>query len=260
MKFRLLVLLMASNVFAAKPWELLSQGAADENPTRRALAIAALGTVPTAQAERLVEAALKDKDSVVRLSAVSALAERKSRAAIPKLRATLDDDVAEVSFSAAKALWEMGDRSGKYVLKEVLAGERKQSAGFIKRQVQDAKLTMHSPKKLVWMGAKEGAGFLFGPLGYGLGMVEAMTKDTAASARALSATLLAQDRNSVEELEDALYDKSPLVRAAAAKALGGFNNRALIPTLEALLEDKHDAARYMAAASILRIGRGAVKL
>src|SRR5207244_366454 len=219
------------NVFAANPWALLTQGAADENSTRRALAIAALGTVPTAQAERLVESALKDKDSIVRLSAVSALAERKSRAAIPKLRAALDDDAAEVSFSAAKALWEMGDRSGKYVLAEVLAGERKQSAGFMKQQVRDAKLTMHSPKKLAWMGAKERAGFLFGQLGYGLDIVEGMTKDTSASARALSATLLAKDRNSLAELEDALDDKSPLVRAAAAKAPGGFNNRAAITKL-----------------------------
>ncbi len=137
------------------------------------------------------------------------------------------------------------------------AARRIQSAGFMKQQVRDAKLTMHSPKKLAWMGAKEGAGFLFGRLGYGLDMVEGMTKDTSASARALSATLLAKDRNSLAELEDALDDKSPLLRAAAAKALGGFNNRAAITKLEALLEDKRDAARYMASSSILRIGRGA---
>ena len=139
------------------------------------------------------------------------------------------------------------------------AARRIQSAGFMKQQVRDAKLTMHSPKKLAWMGAKEGAGFLFGPIGYGLDMVEGMTKDTSASARALSATLLAKDRNSLAELEDALDDKSPLVRAAAAKALGGFNNRAAITKLEALLEDKRDAAWYMAASSILRIGRGAAR-
>src|SRR6266478_4985586 len=65
---------MASHVFAANPWELLTEGSADENSTKRALAIAALGTVPTARAEKLVEAALMDKNSTVRLSAVSALA------------------------------------------------------------------------------------------------------------------------------------------------------------------------------------------
>ena len=65
---------MASHVFAANPWELLTEGAADENSTKRTLAIAALGTVLTARAEKLEEAALKDKNSTVRLSAVSALA------------------------------------------------------------------------------------------------------------------------------------------------------------------------------------------
>src|SRR5436189_716708 len=126
----------------------------------------------------------------------------------------------------------------------------------MKQQVRDAKLTMHSPKKLAWMGAKEGAGFLFGPLGYGLGMVEGMTKDSSASARALAVTLLARDRSSLARLEDALEDKSPVVRAAAARALGGFGSRAAIPKLEPLLEDKQDGPKYMAAAAIVRIGRG----
>ena len=40
---------------------------------------------------------------------------------------------------------------------------------------------------------------------------------------------------------------------AAAKALGGFADRGLIPKIEPLLEDKQDAVRYMAAASIVRL-------
>jgi HEAT repeat protein len=122
--------------------------------------------------------------------------------------------------------------------------------------MRGAKSTMRSPKKLAWLGAKEGAGFLFGPLGFGLGLVEGMTKDSAASARALSATLLARDRSSQMELEDALDDKSPLVRAAAARSLGGFANRTVIPKLQPLLEDKQEGPRYMAAAAILRLERG----
>ena len=149
----------------------------------------------------------------------------------------------------------MGDHSGRAVLVEVMAGEKKDSPGFLKKQVRDAKSTLHSPRKLVWMGAKEGAGFLFGPLGYGLGMVEGMTRDSSASARALSVTLLARDRSSLEKLEGALEDKSPLVRAAAAKALGGSGNRAVVPKLKPLLEDKQDGPRYMAAAAIVRIGK-----
>jgi HEAT repeat protein len=239
----------------AGAWETLTRGAAEENAMKRAAAVAALGTIRTARAEKLVEAAMSDKDSTVRLTAVSALAERKSRSAIPKLKVALEDDAGEVSFSAAKALWDLGDHSGRDLLVAVLAGDQKQSPGFIRKSVKDAKATMHNRKKLVWMGAKEGAGFLFGPLGYGMGVAEEMTKDSAAPARAVSAALLAQDKAEivVDELTDALGDKSPLVRAAAAKALGGFGNRSLIAKIEPLLEDKHDGVRYMAAASIMRL-------
>src|SRR5436189_4624832 len=119
----------------------------------------------------------------------------------------------------------------------------------MKQQVRDAKLTMHSPKKLAWMGAKEGAGFLFGPLGYGLDMVEGMTKDSSAPARALSVALLGAEKTTgaADALTAALDDKSPLVRMAGAKALGGFADRTLVSKLEAILEDKNAAVRYMAA-------------
>ena len=240
----------------------MTQGAAHDDSSKRAHAIVALGTIRTPQAERLVLAALDDKPSTVRLAAVGTLGEQKTRAAIPKLRVALDDEAAEVSFLAAKALWDMGDRSGLELLGDVLAGERKTSPGFVKKQVRGAKATLRSPKKLIWMGAKQGGGFLFGPLGFGLGMAEGITSDSSAPARALSAMLLGQSRDpgSRAELEDGLDDKSPLVRAAVAKSLGGFPDRALIPKLEPLLDDKHEAVRYMAAASIVRIEKGRTRV
>src|SRR5207253_6823025 len=122
MRFVLLPFLFALHMFAASPWELLTQGAAEENSTKRAQAIGALGTVRTSQAEKLVEAALSDKDSLVRLTAVTAIADRRSRSAIPKLRAALDDEAGEISFTAAKALWGLGDHSGKELLTGVLWG------------------------------------------------------------------------------------------------------------------------------------------
>jgi HEAT repeat protein len=250
----------AQTLTAADPtavWGILKDGAADTNAIRRAQAIAALATVQTPESEKLVKSAVTDKDYIVRLSAVSGLAERKSRATIPMLKLALDDETAEVSFTAAKALWEMGDHSGKEILAEVLAGERKQSPGFIKQEIREAKATMHNRKALVWMGAKEGAGLLFGPLGAGLGVMEMAMKDGSAPARVLSVTLLAQDKDvqSLADLKDALFDKSPLVKLAAAKALGGFTDRTVVPALEPLLEEKNDALRYMAAASILRAGK-----
>lgn len=242
-------------------WATLQEGAAEQNPYKRAPAIAAIGTIRTPEAGKLIDAALADKDVIVRLAAAGALAERKSRADIPKLRRALEDESGEVSFTAAKALWDMGDRSGRELLEEMLNGERKQSPGFIKQQIREAKSTLHNRKELIWMGAKEGAGFLFGPLGTGLGVMEMVLKDNAASARALSATMLGQtkDAQSVAYLGDALRDKSPLVRLAAAKALGGFTGPTVSAKLEAAADDKTDAVRYMVAASLVRIGKGVTK-
>jgi HEAT repeat protein len=236
---------------------MLTSAAAEDSPYKRVPAIVALGTIQSAEADKLVVAALKDKEVFVRFAAVNALAERKSRADIPKLKIALEDQAGEVSFTAAKALWELGDRSGKEVLEEVLDGDLKQSGGFVKEQIKSAKSTAHDRKALVWMGAKEGAGFLFGPLGTGLGVVEQMTKDGSAMARIQSATLLAQVKDSwtIADLGNALSDKNPLVRVVAARLLGGFSDPTVRPKLVLLLQDKSEAVRYMAAASIVRIDR-----
>jgi HEAT repeat protein len=237
-------------------WQILTEGAAESSGYKRSEAISALGTIRSAEADKFVAAALADKDIMVRLAAVSALAERKSRADSPTLRKALNDESGEVSFIAARALWEMGDRSGRDVLEEVMFGEQKKP-GFIKKQIRGAKATAHDRKGLVWLGAREGAGFLFGPLGAGLGLMEQAMKDDAAQARVLSATLLAQERGpeAIGLLGEALVDKNPLVRAVAAKLLGGFSGPSVRGKLEPLLEDKNDTVRYMAAASIVRIGR-----
>jgi HEAT repeat protein len=239
-------------------WETLTEAAAEDNPYRRAPAITALATIRSSEADKLVKTALKDKEVIVRLAAVGALADRKSHADIPNLKMALEDESGEVSFTAARALWELGDHSGREILEEVLEGERKQSPGFIKGQIRGAKATLHNRKELIWMGAKEGAGFLFGPLGTGLGVMEMVLKDSAAPARALSATMLGQmkDAQSIAYLGDALYDKSPLVRVAAAKALGGINDPTVPPKLEAVVDDKTDAVRYMVAASLVRLENG----
>jgi HEAT repeat protein len=266
MRYRLLCLWILASclLYAAdsqKVWEILTDGAAESSPYKRSPAISALGTIPTPAARKLVDAALVDKEILVRLAAVSAIAERKSRADIPRLKIALDDDSGEVSFIAARALWEMSDHAGRELLEELLAGERKPSTGFIKQQIQGAKATMHNRKELIWLGAKEGAGFLFGPLGTGLGVMQMVMKDGAAPERALSATMLGEikDAESIAYLGDALFDKSPLVRAAAAKALGGINDPTVPPKLEKVLDDKVDAVRYMVAASLLRTDKSKLK-
>jgi HEAT repeat protein len=215
--------------------------------------VAAIGTIRLPRANKMVETALADKDPGVRLAAVSALAERKSLTFAPQLKKALEDETAEISFTAARALWDLGDRGGKDLLLAVLAGERKQSEGFLTQSMRDAKTTLRSPRKLVWMGAKQGAGFLFGPLGFGLGMVENLTTDESAPARALAPQLLVKDPAARDDVIAALDDKSPLVRGAVLQALAGAGNAGWIPRIQPLLDDKQDDVRYMAAAAIVRL-------
>ena len=259
MRLILCTVVLTAQVLAAAnspAWQMLTEGAAEESGYKRAPAISALTTIRSLEADKLVVAALADKDLLVRFAAVSGLADRKLRTDIPKLKRVLDDESGEVSFLAAKALWELGDRSGMDILEEVLFGEQKKP-GFVKSQIRGAKATAHNRKALVWMGAKEGAGFLFGPLGAGVGVMEQIMKDSSAPERMLAATLLAQERGpaAIGDLSEALVDKNPLVRTTAAKLLGGFNSPTVRPKLQPLLEDKSDAVRYMAAASIVRIER-----
>lgn len=235
---------------------MLTAGANSHTLARRQEALAALGTMgANRRAVRLVEAALSDKDPSVRQLAAQNLGEMHARSSIPKLKAALDDESAEVSFAAARSLWQMGDHSGRDVFMQILAGDRSSSSGMVKGQVQNAKKQLQDPRALAIIGAKEAAGSLFGPAGWGIKIVEEVTKDRSASARAMSAALLGRDPTpeALQELDDALGEKNWLIRSAAAQALGGTGRREQVALLEPLLEDQKPAVRYMAAASILRL-------
>jgi HEAT repeat protein len=207
------------------------------------------------KAVSLVESLLRDKDSEVRAVAAAALAEMNSRRSIPALRRALGDTSAVVRFAAAKSLWQLGDYSGREILTGVPQGESSPSDGVIKSNLRDANKKLHNPRELALAGLNAASG-LFGPFSYGLTMAEQFATDKSASARALSASLLASDRNpaSLRELQDALQDKNSAVRVAVVKALGHHPCRSVLEDLHSLLEeDKDDAVKYMAAASILRI-------
>jgi HEAT repeat protein len=77
----------------------------------------------------------------------------------------------------------------------------------------------------------------------------------AAPARAISALLLADDANedAREVLREALQDKSWIVRAAAAEALGVHGSLNDIETLAPLLSDQENKVRHRAAAAIIRV-------
>lgn len=244
---------------AAEPdhaWTVLTRGVAEPSVVKRSQAIAALGTMQgVPRAVDLLEPRLADKDWSIRQAAVIALGELKSRSSIPKLQNALKDETPDVSFTAAKALWDMGDQSGRDLFREILAGERSTSPGFVKGSIRDAKIKMHDRTALAMMGLKEGAGYALGPFSMGIVVVEDLVKDSGAPARTLCASLLGADTDpgSLSQLEEALTDKNWTVRVAVAKALGSRASKASLPKLEERLGDDHDAVRYMAAASIIRL-------
>jgi hypothetical protein len=237
-------------------WEVLTAGVTDEKPSKRVEAIVGAGSIgPLKKAAQLVQSGLSDKDASVRQVAAATLGEMRARMSIPKLRESLDDKAPEVSFAAARSLWLLGDHSGRDIFIEVLSGERSASEGVVKSKLRKAQKEFHNPAALALIGAKEAAGALFGPLGWGISAVEELVKDKSASAQVLAASLLGTDRSpdAIRELDDALADKNWTVRAAAARALAGTRLRTQIPKLEPLLEDDKDAVRYAAAASIVRL-------
>jgi len=126
--------------------------------------------------------------------------------------------------------------------------------------VRDAKNKLHNPAALARLGINEAAGQL-GPFSMGVWFAEELMKDKGATARTLSARLLATDPDprSVQELENNLDDKSAAVRAAVARAVGQRGGPTDIPRLEPVLNDGNEGVRLMAAAAIVRLSEPAAK-
>lgn len=258
-----LILLLALQTNAAADVDLaaklLTEAAEDKNALRRKQAMAALenaGAHPKAVA--LAEAGLSDKDVDVRQTAAIALGGMRSRRSMPKLRKALDDEAPEVIFAAAQALWVMGDRTGRDIFVEALAGDRSDSSGAMKGAMRDARRRIRNPGALALIGVRQGAGMLLGPFSLGINVFEELVKDGGASARTLSAALLSKDTDpaTIYSLEAGLNDKNWIVRSAAAKALAERGSRKSSGKIAALLTDEKEGARLVAAACLLRLSRG----
>jgi HEAT repeat protein len=245
----------AANDPSAEAWQMLNEALNGNDAAKRTEAVSALSVAGPSAPIPVLEKLLQDHEPSVRQAAVVALGELKSRRSMPKLRRALDDEDAEVSFSAARVLWEMGDRSGRMVLIEVLAGERTATQGAAQGQIQGFKKKLKNPAALALFGIKQSG--VLGPFGIGLSLAEELRKDKSASARILAADALAKDRDaaSAQELEDALGDKNWAVRAMAAQSVAKRNYRHSIPALRDLLADKNEVVKYTAAAAIVRLTR-----
>jgi len=250
---------------SAEAWSILHEGAASHSLRKRTDAIVALSSMQgDPGAIKLIEAGLADKNLDVRRIAAAALGNMDAKEAIPALKKATDDSDPTVSFAAAEALWKMGDRSGAEIFYAVVLGNRHAAHGPVSSNIEDAKKTLHDPKALALIGINEGSGALLGPFSEGITIAEVLAKDRSSSSRALSATLLGQHPTPDAEkiLVDALADKNVAVRAAAARALGGFDDPALIKRLAPLMDAKGtplikpvDSVRYMASAAIIRLLR-----
>ncbi len=244
-------------------WDLLETGSKSENLRKRTDVIAALSSMEgDAKAVRLLETALDDKHAAVRRIAAASLGTMDAREAIPYLQKSTNDRDAGVSFAAAEALWKMGDLSGATIFYAVMLGNRHVAKGFVSDQINTAWNEVHNPSALADIGIGEASGALLGPFAEGVTIARELARDRGAPAQALSATLLGEHPNPDAEkiLVDTLQDRNLAVRAAVAKALGGFDDPALIPHLAPLLVEKGtpvlrqvDALHFMAAAAIIRI-------
>ena len=242
----------------AASWDVLKDGALDNDVEHRKNAVAAAGTIgPDPQAVQTVRIALRDKDAQVRQIAAATLGQMGAKTAIPDLKAALDD-TPEVSFTAAKALWDLGDETGREIFQQVLEGERTNAPGKLHGAVKDAKKKL-TPGQMTLMGTKEAAGAMLGPASLGITAVQeaikTAKKDTGAGGRSIAAEVLAKDPDpyALVLLEWALSDDNWGVRVAVAKAVGERGNQGSVAKLLPLLNDDRHAVRYMAAAAIIKV-------
>ncbi len=247
---------------AEHSWTLLSETVAPtQHSEQRIEALAALGSMGNdPRAAKLIATSMTDKDLDVRTGAVLAAGENKNPRLLPDLRKALDDAEPVVAYTAAVTLWKLHDHSGADLLTEVADGDRPAGPGLFKGARHSAARTLHNPAALATLGATQGAGLLLGPFGVGVSAYEYARKNGGNSARAVAIDLVAELHTPAvhQELMEALSDKDPVVRAAAAKALGHWSDHATAVALAALLDDSKLPVRLAAAASYLRIaGTGA---
>jgi len=237
-------------------WGAINKGLNDGDPEHRVHAVVAVGTIgPTPEAIKVIETALRhDKATVVRQAAAVTLGDIKASTAIPSLESALDDNP-EVSFAAAKALQSMGNTSGRWILEEVLEGERTDRPTAVHGAIRKAKQKLHNPTQLALMGAKEATGQFLGPASMSITVGQMALKDGGSPGRTAAVAAIAKDPDPyvVTLLEWALADKSWAVRAAVVKALGERGNQNTISKLLPLLRDDRDLVRSLAAAAVIRL-------
>jgi HEAT repeat protein len=242
-------------------WSMLDTAQANTTPKGEQIridAVVALGTLGDfPRAVGWLSTALKDPDRYVRLAAVTGMGTSKQAVFLPQLKQALDDAAPEVSFAAAVSLWKMNDKSGEHVLQAVAEGDRKASRGLVSAEKHEADQDLHSRSKLETIGLEQGAYALLGPFGFGLSAIRSANGKNGIQPKVVATTLLAENSStaSMKIFINAQDDPDPLVRAAAARALGEYHTKDALDALSDSFYDVKPAVRLMAAASYIRAAR-----
>ena len=240
---------------ADEAWSMLTTAVSHaKRPQTRVQGLAALGTMGSnPRAVTLIREAMQDADLDVRTAAILAASATQDRRLLPDIRGRLKDSEPQVVFTAATTLWKLHDRTGEHVLMAVADGERRSGPTLVHGAGQDVNRELHNPAGLARIGVTEGASMLLGPFGFGLTALEYMRKSGGAQARATAIDLLSQERTQAvrSELLDALTDRDPGVRAAAAKGLGQRHDPSLAQPLGMLFADSKLPVRLTAAAAYI---------
>jgi hypothetical protein len=236
-------------------WKLLTDALGDaKRPQNQVQALAVLGLLRSARSEKMITDAMKDPDLDVRTAAALAAGQTKDRNMTTPLRNLLDDKEPQVVFTAAVTLWKMNDKSGEDILMAVVDGERKTGPNLINGTRHDIYKDLHDPATLARMGAMQGVSLLPGPFGYGITAYEFIHKNGADLSRVSAIEQISQEKTDPihKELVAALGDKDPAVRAAAAKALADYHDKATSMAIYKLFADSRQPVRLTAAAAYLR--------
>jgi HEAT repeat protein len=239
-------------------WDMLNTAQANtaaKTEQIRIDAVMALGTLGNfSRAVAWLTTARKDPDRYVRLAAVTTMGTSKNPVFLSQLKEALNDQAPEVSFAAAVGLWKMNDRSGERILEAVAGGDRTANRGLVSSEKHEADQDLHSRSKLEQIGLEQGAYAVLGPFGLGLSAMRSFNGKSGIHPKVIAATLLEENHSpaTMKIFINAMDDPDPLVRAAAAKALGEYHTQDATDTLSDGLYDIKPAVRLMSAASYIR--------
>jgi HEAT repeat protein len=240
----------------SEAWDTITNALNDpKHPDVRTQALAALGTlVNNPRGEKLITSAMKDPDFDVRTASILAAGQTKDRNLTTPIRQMLDDTEPQVAFTAATTLWKMNDHSGEDILVAVVNGDRKANATLKDSTRHTISKDLHSPSTLARIAALQGASLLLGPFGFGVGAYEYMHKNGVDTSRVTAVEQISEEKTIPirSTLIDALNDKDPAVRAAAAKALGTtYHDKEVSYALLPVFDDSKKPVRLTAAAAYI---------